>query len=169
MRIVIAMFIGLLAGCAAGPTLGTRFTESPEQLEGHAKVYLYRPAYMGMVWYPKVYVNGQEIVHLPAGGYTYFFLPPGEYELRGVQADVFQDAGKEYHARLSVAGTTDHYLKFHFSKTGSKANVFIVGNNAVPYSEAQGSFVFEPIRDRTAALAEMAQYRFVAPIRKTLE
>ncbi len=68
-----------LAGCAAH---GPAFSEVKAS-EDRALVYIYRPAaYMLSADTAVFDVNGQRVLSLNSGGYSYVRLPPGHYEIK---------------------------------------------------------------------------------------
>ena len=71
---------GLLAGCMAkGPV----FTEAPPPGDRRALIYIYRtPSHVLSAHAAGFDANGKRIATLNSGGYTFFYAPPGHYEIK---------------------------------------------------------------------------------------
>lgn len=72
--------ISLLLSCAA---TGPLFTEAPAPSGKEGLIYIYRipsGAFSGRDSY--FYINDINVADLSANGYTYFYLPPGNYEIK---------------------------------------------------------------------------------------
>lgn len=66
LRLGLLAIAGLLSACASGPKFSA--TEPPK--DGYAVVYIYREhGVFGVAMQPDIFVDGQQVGDLPAGGY----------------------------------------------------------------------------------------------------
>jgi hypothetical protein len=100
MKYTTFLLLVFLQGCTLGPV----FSEAPIAPEGQALVYLFR----GDVLYGGGYatsfqINDINVVSLYDDGYTYQYLPPGDY--------VFKSYGERINANLEAGRV--YYFGFH--------------------------------------------------------
>ena len=130
------MAICLLSGCVSG----TAFRPQPQKTDV-GLVYFYRPySFGGSGMYPVVKVNGQEVVDLKAGNYSYVYLEPGTHEISLFESAVFSpDAKKPYHEEMFTiaAGET---LYYRWVVSGDQQDLYYIDwtKHAFFVNEAQG-------------------------------
>jgi len=142
VTISLLLFVSLIfAGCAGGP----RFTGPVSAPNDQAVVYVYY-VHSGMIPRPAqdVFVNGDEVVKLPPGGYYIYHANPGQLTFSN-QADPFTgpDLAK------AVKHKTILQLTVQRGQVYFVEQVFIMG---IPRGE--GSFL---LRNRTTALDTISE------------
>jgi hypothetical protein len=79
-RILLALFVVFICGCATGP----EYKEIEPDIEaieaGKGRVYVYRPQ-MSFLYVGAITLNGEEVRVPAAGGFVYVDKEPGEYEV----------------------------------------------------------------------------------------
>ncbi|HWA92495.1 MAG TPA: DUF2846 domain-containing protein [Rhizomicrobium sp.] len=76
--VAASLSLSMLTGCASGPV----FTDAPAPEAGKALLYIYRqPNFVAAAARASFYIDGQNVVDLAAGGYSYVYLAPGRHDL----------------------------------------------------------------------------------------
>ena len=80
MRFIVSLLLLTLAACSAS---GPVYQDAPAAPEGKGIVYIYRPA--GGPWGGRdthFYLGDANVADLSSNGYTWFYLPEGNYTIR---------------------------------------------------------------------------------------
>jgi Protein of unknown function (DUF2846) len=76
--LALALSVLLLAGCANGPV----FTDAPPPSDNRALVYIYRQNNFGLGGRIAAFdVDDKNVFDLSAGGYSFFYVAPGHYQI----------------------------------------------------------------------------------------
>ncbi len=106
-HLLLIVVISLLISCAA---TGPLFTDAPAPSSSEGLIYIYRipsSAFSGRDSY--FYVNDINVADLSINGYTYFYLPPGNYEIK--QKWPIDMPGGSLNSNLSLsAGETVYFM-----------------------------------------------------------
>lgn len=104
-----ALVIMALTACAAS---GPIYSPAPAPKASDALVYIYRPNAFVLGGRDAYFqVNGKNVVHLSAVGYTRIYLQPGAYEI--VQSWPIDLIGfKRLHLPLTVSAGKTYYYRF---------------------------------------------------------
>jgi len=168
-------FVIILSSCAfqpTGSTLQGGYVEPTEKVEGFATVVIYRhEKLLGAAWYPHISINGKNLVNLSAGGYTYFFIKPGNYQIHAEQviSDIARtNKGETYNLDIEINDTGMYFVKFDFLQTGNKLNIAHTGTNPVIYASRKGSFYLGRVPRDKNTIKELQGTRYIAPNRKLI-
>jgi hypothetical protein len=80
-RLVLALCVAALAGCASGPKFSEMQSKIPALKSNEGRIYVYRDSLFGAAMVPAVYVNGQEVGRSLANSFFFIDRPPGEYKV----------------------------------------------------------------------------------------
>jgi hypothetical protein len=133
----------MLSACETSPLKGSAFSEAPKPNVNRDKgiVYVFRTDeksdYVGE---KLLALNGDVILNLQDGGFTWLPLEPGSYELTAETGWSKRALFKEYKppsVRIDVRAGETQYVHLHFGVNvkGQKTHVSIIGETVVPYSE----------------------------------
>lgn len=140
----------LVAGCAAS---GPVFTEAPSSPE-KALIYIYRqPGFALSGQTAGFTLDGKPITELDAGGYSFFHVAPGHYELRqfwpGAVPLLFDSALEEdVKLPLDVTAGQTRYFRMHVTSSGG-----------TPYNTIQIRWHFAEVPD-SIGRQEIVQEKF---------
>ncbi len=77
--VVVIALLGLLTGCASGPSYSSYAI--PEVSADKGRIFFYRTALMGAAIQPDVKVNGNKVGTAKAKGFFYYDAIPGAYSI----------------------------------------------------------------------------------------
>lgn len=145
-----------MTGCAAS---GPAFQQQTATDGNQGTVYFYRIySALGSAASPYIYIDGKYKGKLKPGGYLYFHLPEGSYEITLGSIDGpdsnWNWAPEPYVFRLSIVAGESQFYKFMMHTDGSEATVQVVGNIAVPVKTGTAGVKLEEV-ERTRALEEI--------------
>jgi len=105
-RILVAMLVALVVGCATGPEYKDIGAEIAPIEAGKGRVFIYRPQ-LSFLYVGAVTLNGEDVRVPSAGGFVYVDKEPGEYEVMvdavTDESATFQlEEGKEVYIRITV-------------------------------------------------------------------
>jgi len=106
-RCLATVTVGLLAGCASGPSYQEVAQNIPALEPDVGRIYLYRVTAMGFAVQPAVRVDGEPVGKAVPRGFFYVDRPAGSYEISArTEAErdltVMLDAGEEKYVRLEM-------------------------------------------------------------------
>ncbi|ACV27245.1 DUF2846 domain-containing protein [Kangiella koreensis] len=151
-------FVGLIAltGCAAS---GPAFQQQTATEVNQGTVYFYRVySALGSAASPYIYIDGKYKGKLKTGGYLYFHLPEGNYEvtlgsLDGPDSN-WNWAPAPYAFDLRMVAGEPKFYKMIMLSGGDGATIEVVGNMVVPVKGATAAVTLEEV-ESTQALVEI--------------
>lgn len=146
-RLFILCAVAILTGCAAsGPT----FQEQTATEADDGTVYFYRVySSLGAAGTPYLYINGKYKGKLKPGGYLYFHLPEGSYEVTLGSIDGpdsnWNWAPEPYVFDLQVEAGQSQFYKMLMLFGNDVPTIQVVGNIAVPVQGATATVILEEV------------------------
>lgn len=155
-------FVVLLSmiGCAAS---GPAFQQQRAIDDNQGTVYFYRVySALGSAASPYIYIDGTYKGKLKPGGYLYFHLPEGSYEVTLGSIDGpdsnWNWAPEPYVFILNILAGESQFYKLMMQTDGDAATVQVVGNIAVPVKGATATVILDEV-EKTRALEEIKKTR----------
>jgi len=141
--LIVVCITSTLSACETSPLKGPPFAEVPKpNVNGeNGIVYVFRtdgkPGYVGE---QLLALDGNVILSLQDGGFTWLTLKPGSYELSAETRWSKRALFEEYNppsVRINVRVGETQYVHLNIGVTvkGQKGYVSIIGGTVVPYSE----------------------------------
>lgn len=122
LSLITLTIVAVLSGCVSGTAYQPLHERNDSGL-----VYFYRSySFGGSGMYPVIKVNGERIVNLKAGGYSYVYLEPGSHTLSLFESAVLSpDAKEPYHEeKFTIEAGDTRY--FRWSVSGDSVNQFYI-------------------------------------------
>ena len=156
LRKVYFVVLISLVGCAAS---GPAFQQQTSPEDNQGTVYFYRVySSLGSAASPYIYIDGKYKGKLKPGGYLYFHLPDGSYEVTLGSIDGpdsnWNWAPEPYVFTLDILSGEQQFYKMMMLTNGDGATVEVVGNFAVPVKGATATVVLDEV-ERVRALEEL--------------
>ncbi|MEQ9375965.1 MAG: DUF2846 domain-containing protein [Imperialibacter sp.] len=112
------IFLIVIGSCSA--TRKVAFIKAIEPQNESSLLYVYRPAKSQNRWIkPGLAINQEEKILLENGGYTYFYLEPGRYEIGLILSNRYEE-GTTIHVTLDSGGVQYIRLDTEFFMTGNQ-------------------------------------------------
>lgn len=145
-----------LVGCAAS---GPAFKQQTAIDDNQGTVYFYRVySVLGSAASPHIYIDGTYKGKLKPGGYLYFHLPEGSYEVTLGSIDGpdsnWNWAPEPYVFKLNIVSGESQFYKLIMHTDGNAATVQVVGNIAVPVKTGTATVKLDEV-EMTRALEEI--------------